>query len=102
MLWESPALWPVAGWQQHMGQCSTWRGVPPGLIAARALLQRQTLSSLEEELGALGFTRIHRSRLVNRRHVRSVESNDSGDFTVSLSDGRQVAGGRRWREALKN
>jgi hypothetical protein len=70
-------------------------------LASRALLQRQTLSSLEEELGALGFTRIHRSRLVNRRHVRSVESNDSGDFTVSLSDGRQIAGGRRWREALK-
>lgn len=70
-------------------------------LAGRALLQRQTLSSLEEELGALGFMRIHRSRLVNRRHVRSVESNDSGDFTVSLSDGRQIAGGRRWREALK-
>ena len=71
-------------------------------LAGRALLQRQTLSSLEEELGVLGFTRIHRSRLVNRRHVRAVESNDSGDFTVSLSDGRQIAGGRRWREALKS
>ncbi len=70
-------------------------------LAGRALLQRQTLSSLEGDLAALGFARIHRSRLVNRRHVRAVESNDSGDFTVSLSDGRRIAGGRRWREALK-
>ena len=70
-------------------------------LAGRALLQRQTLSALEGELGELGFTRIHRSRLVNRRHVRSIESNDSGDFTVRLSDGRQITGGRRWREAIR-
>lgn len=44
--------------------------------------------------------RIHRSRLVNRRHVRSMAGNDSGDFTVTLSDGREIGGGRRWREAL--
>jgi DNA-binding LytR/AlgR family response regulator len=70
-------------------------------LAGRSLLQRQTLSALEGELGELGFARIHRSRLVNRRHVRAVETNDSGDFAVSLSDGRQITGGRRWREALK-
>lgn len=70
-------------------------------LADRALLQRQTLSALEGELAELGFARIHRSRLVNRRHVRATQSNDSGDFTVTLSDGRQIAGGRRWREALQ-
>jgi hypothetical protein len=69
-------------------------------LAAGSLLQRQTLSSLEKELADRDFVRIHRSRLVNRRHVRSVAGNDSGDFTVMLSDGRQIGGGRRWREAL--
>lgn len=70
-------------------------------LANRSLLQRQTLASLEDELAAQGFLRIHRSRLVNRRHLRDVQSQNSGDFTVSLSDGRQIAGSRRWREALK-
>jgi hypothetical protein len=69
-------------------------------LAGRSLLQRQTLSALENELADLGFVRIHRSRLVNRKHVRATASNDSGDFTVTLSDGRQIAGGRRWRDAI--
>jgi hypothetical protein len=70
-------------------------------LAGRSLLQRQTLSALEQELVDQGFVRIHRSRLVNRRHVRSMAGNDSGDFTVTLSDGREIGGGRRWRDALK-
>lgn len=70
-------------------------------LPGRALLQRQTLSAMEGELAALGFIRIHRSRLVNRRHVQAVESNESGDFTLRLSDGRQIAGSRRFREALQ-
>lgn len=70
-------------------------------LPGRALLQRQTLSAMESELAALGFIRIHRSRLVNRRHVQAVESNESGDFTLRLSDGRQIAGSRRFREALQ-
>jgi hypothetical protein len=69
-------------------------------VADRSWLQRQTLAALESELGDQDFVRIHRSRLVNRRHVRSISGNDSGDFTVTLSDGRQIAGGRRWREAI--
>lgn len=70
-------------------------------LAGRSLLQRQTLSSLEQDLSDQDFVRIHRSRLVNRRHVRGMAGNDSGDFTVTLSDGREIGGGRRWREALK-
>lgn len=70
-------------------------------LAGGSHLQRQTLSSLEDQLAALGFVRIHRSRLVNRHRVRSISGNDSGDFTVTLDDGREIGGGRRWREALK-
>lgn len=69
-------------------------------VAGRSWLQRQTLAALESDLGDQDFVRIHRSRLVNRRHVRSISGNGSGDFTVTLSDGRQIAGGRRWREAI--
>lgn len=70
-------------------------------LAGASHLQRQTLSSLEEQLAASGFVRIHRSRLVNRHRVRSIAGNDSGDFTVTLDDGRQIAGGRRWRQSLE-
>ncbi len=70
-------------------------------LAGTSHLQRQTLSSLEEQLSASGFVRIHRSRLVNRHHVRSISGNDSGDFTVTLDDGRQIGGGRRWRQSLE-
>lgn len=70
-------------------------------LAGRSWLQRQTLAALEEQLADQGFVRIHRSRLVNRHRVRDMTSNDSGDFTVTLDDGRQIAGGRRWRDALR-
>ncbi len=69
-------------------------------LVGRSLLQRQTLSSLEQALSDQDFVRIHRSRIVNRRHVRGISGNDSGDFTVTLADGREIGGGRRWREAL--
>lgn len=69
-------------------------------LADRSLLRRQTLAALENELADRNFVRIHRSRLVNARHVAATQTNDSGDFTVTLTDGRQIAGGRRWRGGL--
>jgi hypothetical protein len=69
-------------------------------LAERSLLRRQTLTALENELADRNFVRIHRSRLVNAKHVAATETNDSGDFTVTLTDGRQISGGRRWRSGL--
>jgi hypothetical protein len=69
-------------------------------LADRSLLRRQTLTALESELADRNFVRIHRSRLVNAKHVTATETNDSGDFTVTLTDGRQISGGRRWRSGL--
>jgi len=66
----------------------------------RSLLRRQTLSALERELEGRGFVRIHRSRLVNRHHIRETTRNESGDLTVVLTDGRKIAGSRRVREQL--
>jgi len=70
-------------------------------LPGRSVLRRQTLSATESDLAELGFVRIHRSRLVNLRHVLAIETNDSGDFTVVLTGGRQISGGRRWRRALE-
>lgn len=69
-------------------------------LADRSLLRRQTLAALENELADRDFVRIHRSRLVNAQHITATETNDSGDFTVTLTDGRQITGSRRWRSGL--
>ncbi len=65
-----------------------------------AVLVRGTLAEYEAQLKAADFVRIHRSRLLNRGHIRQVETTHSGDVTVTLSDGREIAGSRRYRVAL--
>ncbi len=71
-------------------------------VAGRAspLLVRGTLAEYTRKLAGADFVRIHRSRLLNRNHVRAIETTHSGDVTVTLSDGREIAGSRRYREAL--
>lgn len=65
----------------------------------RVLLHRSTLAALAEQLGP-EFARIHRGRLVRRDAVRSVETDKSGDFTVTLASGTALRGSRRYRGAL--
>jgi hypothetical protein len=64
------------------------------------LLHRASLSEMERRLQTSGFVRIHRSRLVRRQSVVAVESKPTGDFTVRLVDGRELAGSRRYRHPL--
>lgn len=66
----------------------------------RQILHRATLASLENELGDAGFVRIHRSRLVRRDAIRRLETQQSGDFTVTLASGAIVRGSRRYRDRL--
>lgn len=69
-------------------------------LAGREVLHRATLASLERTLAAAGFVRVHRQRLVNRAEVAETQTNAAGDFTVTLRDGRQIGGSRRYRAAL--
>lgn len=64
-----------------------------------AILHRAPLSDLERRLGE-GFVRVHRSRLVRRAAVAQAESRPTGDYIVRLTDGREVAGSRRYRRPL--
>lgn len=63
-------------------------------------LHRASLSEMERRLQTAGFVRIHRSRLVRRQSVAAIESKPTGDFTVRLVDGRELAGSRRYRHPL--
>lgn len=66
----------------------------------RTLLHRATLAAVAAELGS-GFVQIHRSRLVRRAAVRRVETDRSGDFTVTLADGTSLRGSRRYRDSMQ-
>jgi hypothetical protein len=61
------------------------------------VLHRATLASVGDVLATHGFVRIHRSRLVRRAAVRSIESTPAGDFELVLADGTRIAGSRRFR-----
>ena len=67
--------------------------------SGRTLLHRSTLAALSARLGP-GFVRIHRGRIVRRAAVRSVETDKSGDFTVTLESGAALRGSRRYRAGL--
>lgn len=64
------------------------------------ILHRAPLSEMERQLEGQGFVRIHRSRLVQRAQIAQVESKPSGDYVVRLTDGRELAGSRRFRRPL--
>lgn len=66
----------------------------------RTLLHRATLATVATGLGP-GFIQIHRSRLVRRAAVRRVETDRSGDFTVTLADGTSLRGSRRYRDSVQ-
>lgn len=63
-------------------------------------LIRGTLAAWQQKLAALGFVRVHRSRLVNKAHITNIESNGSGDFELTLTGGHKLAASRRFRAAL--
>jgi hypothetical protein len=68
--------------------------------ATRTHLVRGTLSAWETRLAERGFSRVHRSRLVNRARIRALKPTPSGDVEITLDDGRTVLGSRRYRDAL--
>ncbi len=67
---------------------------------AKPLLLRGTLTDYEKRVSGHGIVRVHRSRLVNRYHLREVAPTPSGDLRLTLSDGRHIAASRRYRAAL--
>jgi DNA-binding LytR/AlgR family response regulator len=70
--------------------------------AARTHLVRGTLSAWETRLSERGFARVHRSRLVNRTHIRALKPTPSGDVEITLDDGHTILGSRRYRSVLGN
>ena len=68
---------------------------------AGPVLHRASLAEMERRLAGAGFVRVHRSRLVRRAAIVSLETRASGDFTVNLVTGETLAGSRRFRAATR-
>jgi len=66
----------------------------------RTHLVRGTLASWEARLTALGFVRIHRSRLVNRTRIAAIKPTPSGDVEITMDSGGVLVGSRRFRDGL--
>ncbi|WP_229954198.1 LytTR family DNA-binding domain-containing protein [Parasphingorhabdus litoris] len=60
----------------------------------RELLHNESLSEVEKRL-SLTFIRVHRSHLVNTRHVQSLKRSDQGNGWLVLSDASEVPVSRR-------
>lgn len=54
-------------------------------------LLRETMTRIESKLDSQMFMRVHRSAIVNLKHVKEVRRESSGDFSVLLSNGQKVA-----------
>jgi two-component system LytT family response regulator len=64
-------------------------------------LLRETMAGLEARLDPERFVRVSRAAIVNIGRVRELQPMFNGDFVVVLKDGTEVAGSRRYRDALR-
>jgi two-component system LytT family response regulator len=70
-------------------------------VVGQTLLAREALQSVEERLDSGQFVRVHRSFLLNTRHIRRIVPVLYGDYRVLMSDGAKIRLSRSYRERLK-
>ncbi len=66
-----------------------------------AIASRQTLAQAEARLDPTIFLRIHRSFIVNRTRIRTVQPLWKGEYRVKLSCGKSLDTGRTYRAAIE-
>ena len=70
------------------------------LASHERLMVRETLSAVEERLGAASFARVNRSAIVNLHEVKELQPTAHGDYSVVLRDGTKVPLSRSLRGRL--
>ena len=63
-------------------------------------LVRHTMHEIERKLDPRQFLRIHRSIIVNVKKIRGVQPCNSGEFIVTLVNGKELPSSRGYRENL--
>ena len=64
-------------------------------------LFRQPISKIAEQLDSARFIRIHRSFIVNVSRIRELQPCNSGEFIVSLRNGKELPCSRSYRHVLR-
>jgi two-component system LytT family response regulator len=70
--------------------------------ATESHLLRETMAGIESKLDSQMFMRVHRSAIVNLKYVKEVRRENSGDFSVLLSNGQKVAMSRSHHSHIDN
>jgi two-component system LytT family response regulator len=71
-------------------------------IGKKSLLLRETITEMERKLGSDGFTRIHRSAIVNLEQIVEMRALDNGEYRVLLRDATELKLSRNYRHALRH
>jgi len=61
---------------------------------------RETITALENRLGARQFLRVHRSTLVNVERIKTLKPSLYGDYSILLRDGTKLTLSRGFRETV--
>jgi two-component system LytT family response regulator len=64
-------------------------------------LVHATMSSLLERLDPEVFARIHRSAIVNVRHIRQIETAATGDYVLTMDNGFSIQSSRTYSEIIR-
>lgn len=64
-------------------------------------IMRKTMKELERELDESILQRIHRSTIVNIKHVKEMESHINGEYFLTLESGHRVKLSRTYKAKLK-
>jgi two-component system, LytTR family, response regulator len=70
--------------------------------ATESHLLRETMTGIESKLDSQMFMRVHRSAIVNLKYVKEVRKENTGDFSVLLSNGQKVAMSRSHHSNIDN
>lgn len=65
-------------------------------------LLRESMKALERQLDPTGFSRIHRSTIVNLDRVQQLNALFHGDYQVVLTDGTELRLSRSYRDRLRS
>jgi DNA-binding LytR/AlgR family response regulator len=70
------------------------------MLPTRSHLIRGTLAAEETRLKPFGFSRVHRTKLVNTNRIVIIEPRPNGDFALRMDNGEVIAGSRRYKDAV--
>ena len=71
-------------------------------VGKKSWLLRETIAEIDEKLQAKGFSRIHRSTIVNTERISEMHPLDNGEYRLLLRDGTELKLSRSYRHQLQD